>query len=238
MAPQQQYTLDDFQRFARANFPAEYASIADANLHRFENRWTMDEQNQAHKLTLLFIGRYYRTKPGGSEAWAHATISGITYYSGKANEICKPVLARYESRIYPDYPLDFMLKSESLQNMRWMVKEYLMEAAINFAFLLAAQLKCVHNVKGRDMLIDFADACSSFRRYKVAMMATGVSSVRQPLTLDSPIDISDVRATHEQLTKDDAQSVDNERGAARNILVQRPLIEGDGMAFDISQQRK
>jgi hypothetical protein len=67
MASQTRYTPDDYQRYATANF-SEYASIVDIKLYRFETRWTMDEQNQAHKTTLLSVGRYYITKSGVLEA--------------------------------------------------------------------------------------------------------------------------------------------------------------------------
>jgi hypothetical protein len=243
MAPQQQYTLDDFQRFATANFPEEYALVADFNLYRFENIWAMNEQNVAQETTLLFIGRYYYTKSGGPVAWAHAATSGMSYYSAKAKEMCKPVLAHHQSRIYPDYPFDLMLKSGSSQLSsygecpRWIVKESVIEAIINFAFLFATQLEYVENVKGTDMLSNFAVACYSFHKYKVVMTAIAASPHQRPALVSSR-PIPEVRARSEHVSNSNTRDVDNERDTARNTPVQRRLIKGDGMAFDPSQQRK
>jgi hypothetical protein len=243
MAPQQQYTLDDFQRFATANFPEEYALVADFNLYRFENIWAMNEQNVAQETTLLFIGRYCFTKSGGPGAWAHVATSGVTYYSGKANNMCKPVLAYHQSWIYPDYPFDLMLKSESSQLSnhgeypKWIVKESVIEAIINFAFLFATQLEYIENLQGTDMLSDFAVACYSFHKYKLVRTAIAASPRQRPALVSSRA-IPEVRARSEHIPNGNARGVENERGAARNIPGQRPLIEGDATAFDPSQQRK
>jgi hypothetical protein len=43
---------------------------------------------------------------------------GVSYYTGKAKEMCKPVLAHHQSRIYPDYPSDLMLKCQSSATWR------------------------------------------------------------------------------------------------------------------------
>jgi hypothetical protein len=225
MAPQTRYKLDDYQRYATANFPVKYASIADIKLYRFETKWTMDEQNQAHKTTLLFIGRYYITKPGGLEAWAHATTSGILYFSGKPYEKCKPVPAHLQSRIYPDYPYDLMLKSESTQRSsfreypKWIVKESVIEAVVNFAFVLLTQLGHVENIKGTDMLSDFAFACKSFHNYKAAMMAT------TPPALVSSRAHPEVQLRSEQILNENCRRVRNTPIPVPPRVMQSPRIE-------------
>jgi len=99
MAPKERYVLEDFTNFGHDNFPVEYAAVADRNIYKFETKTCENDNQQPREATLLFLGRYHYTKSGGPLAWAHATASGIGYYSGKPFRVCKPVPVLVQGRI-------------------------------------------------------------------------------------------------------------------------------------------
>jgi hypothetical protein len=114
IALQERYTRDNFVKYARSHLTDEYVTISALNLFRFEQRTYMDENQQPLEAMLLYVGRWFYSKSGGSQTWALATPSGIEYYSGKHESMCKPVQNLHLTRIYHDYPFDRMFVTQGL----------------------------------------------------------------------------------------------------------------------------
>jgi hypothetical protein len=155
----------------------------------------------------------------------------ILYFSEKPCEKCKAVPDHLQSRIYPDHPFDLMLESKNTQRSsfserpKWIVKESVIEAVVNFAFLLLTQLGYVEKVKGTDMLSDFAYACKSFHNYKVAMMATTATSLTQPSALVSSRAPPEVQLRSEQALNENSRRVRNTPIPVPPRVMQSPRIE-------------
>jgi hypothetical protein len=182
MAPQQRYVLKDFVNYGRLDFPNEFASVADSNIFNFDNKTCVNDDQQPREATMLLLGRYHYTQRGSALAWAYATTSGISYYSGKAGRVCKIVPPRFQTRIYHDHPFDLMFTLQGPNSHghdpTQMVKECVIETMINFAFLRTGRIDHVDNVKGMDMLTNFRFACLNF------CMNSGLARVAEPSLLE------------------------------------------------------
>ena len=126
------------------------------------------EDQQPREGMLLYVGRWY-AKSGDSQTWALATTNGINYYSGKHGRVCIPVQHFHRTRIYHDYPFDRMFVTQGLHATRdqtHSVKESVVEAVINFAFLLTGRIDYVkiENKAGAEMLSKFKFACTNLHR--------------------------------------------------------------------------
>lgn len=60
MAPQQQYKLRDFLKFAHGNLPSH---LANEKLYRFEKRTFINQIGQTCEATLFFLERFLYTSP-------------------------------------------------------------------------------------------------------------------------------------------------------------------------------
>jgi hypothetical protein len=173
MAPQKQYTLADFLKFAHGNLPS---NLADVQLYTFEQRMIVDEKDRAHEVTLLHLGRYF-FRENGPQAWAQALTTGITYYSGQSGRVCKPIPQQHQVKIYYDYPVDRLFNMEG-RNTYYRTDRYeptlairdsVIETVIVFAFLYTGRLYLIDTFKSAAMLNNFKIACANFHKNAVKL---------------------------------------------------------------------
>jgi hypothetical protein len=167
MAARKGYTLEDFQCSMSASCPIEYASVADPELFAFDTLEIMNFLSGPQDVSMLRIGNCI-VQHERNLVWAYSTPSSIVYYIGNLERECKLMPPHLQTTI--DYGMPFMMMyksvgwSEGVDEVVPMVKKQVMEAAINFAFLLTGRVKYVENVKGEYVLSNFLFACHLYYR--------------------------------------------------------------------------
>jgi hypothetical protein len=155
MASQTQYKLEYFTRFAKENFPTEYASIADVNLYEFERKTYLDTNKRPHHVDMLRVARYHK-KANGPRVWAVATNSSIMYYWGNLTDrVLTTVSDENRNRIYYDGRFgEISGVQDTGQGETFIRKQgrFAIETVINFVFMLTDRLDYVVNTQGTDML--------------------------------------------------------------------------------------
>jgi hypothetical protein len=143
-----------------------------------EQRMIVDENDRAHEVTLLHLGRYF-FRENGPQAWAQALTPGITYYSGQSYRVCKLILQQHLAKIYYDYPFDRLFNMEG-KNTYYRTDRYepilairdsVIETVIVFAFLYTGRLYLIDTFKSADMLSNFKIACANFHKNAVKLEA-------------------------------------------------------------------
>ncbi|KAH8724890.1 hypothetical protein GQ44DRAFT_772629 [Phaeosphaeriaceae sp. PMI808] len=173
MPPMKQYVLEDFKAYAQKSFPFDFTLVANPNIYTFKRMSFVNDNHEAFTAKLLHIGSYW-AKANGPTAWAHVESSGISYYTGKLGEVCKPIRKDRQSRIYHSSPFSLMIlrderpdRDGSMTAKRMAV----IETAINFAFLASGHYRQVNSRSGNAMFQDFELAYTNFHRNSSHMMA-------------------------------------------------------------------
>ncbi|KAF3033191.1 hypothetical protein E8E12_002990 [Didymella heteroderae] len=162
--PKAHYTAKDFKRYARKDFPEQFAVFRDTYTCRLEDKTYLDENHTAHGTKALLVGHYH-TRQGGPQVWAQATPSGVRYFSGKPNEsLCVPVPEQHVSRIYYGAPYNVVHVAQEggSRTAGRKAGHYFVETIINVLFLLAGQIEQVSNPGQTDMLGNFRYVCMNF----------------------------------------------------------------------------
>jgi hypothetical protein len=239
MVPQKQYTLADFLRFAHGTLPSH---LADVNLYKFAKRIVVDKKERTRGATLLFLGQYW-FKEGDLQSWAHATSSGISYYTGKSGRVCKPIPRKHQAKIYHEHPFDQLFEIEGRncyhRNDRYEptlnVKDSVIETAIVFAFLYTGQLHHIENFGGVDMLNNFKLACANF--HDSTMKVKAESPVRElSRSVEAP-DVEEVPLPSKQGTRKKRRRIDIDLGLSPTPLIRPPRTGRNVNASESSPQR-
>lgn len=214
MPAERRYTLDGFIKTGQKKFTEEFGHMNNQNLFHFESKTYIDEKQQAFEGTLLLVGRWYysTTKAAGPMTWALSTSHGISYYCGSPGQILVPALQR--ARIYHDAPFDLMFKSDGLsvsQNAyerNHQVKEAIIEAAINFAFLLTGRISHFDNIAGTDVLGNFQFACVNLYKNSNKTKTTKLPLQQHLNCAESPAALSERQRGLVEMKDDECSGID------------------------------
>lgn len=161
MEPKEHYTSKDFKRYARKEFPNEYAVFRELYLCNFENKTYFDINQAAHNLSVLLVGQYC-TRQGGPAVWAQATATCVRYFSGKdTGTVCTLIPEKNLGRIYYSAPYSSIgdVQENRSGSASRKAGTCFVETIINVLFLLTGQLEQVSNPSKIDMLSNFRYVC-------------------------------------------------------------------------------
>lgn len=232
MEPKAHYTAKDFKRYARKEFPEQFATFHDMYGCHLENKTFLDENHTAHGVKVLLVGHCY-ARQGGPPVWAQATTTGVRYFSGKSVEsVCSPIPERHVSRIYYDAPYNIVLGAHygRSRTAGRKASHYFVETIINVLFLLAGQIEQVGNPGHTDMLGNFRYVCINYEQKPKIQDISNVSHSRQ-FEIPSPQNTSELVGREEKKRKrvcDDSsqrikEEVIEENQLAQHITSNSPL---------------
>ncbi|KAH6614290.1 hypothetical protein C7974DRAFT_418008 [Boeremia exigua] len=111
MEPKEQYTLSDFKRFGRKEFPIEFKYFQTTYAASFQKRTYLDENNAVHSVNALLVGNYHKQQ--GPSVWAEATTTGVRYFFGNADDLVTTVITEKNvNRIYYAAPYNRWVGSQ------------------------------------------------------------------------------------------------------------------------------
>ncbi|KAJ4355337.1 hypothetical protein N0V95_003012 [Ascochyta clinopodiicola] len=163
MGPKDHYTGKHFKRYARKQFPGQYALFQDLYMCNFENKTYVDANHAAHDVSMLPVGRY-RARKNGPPVWAQATGACVKYYRGKAGGVlCIPIPEEHVTRIYCSSAYSSVVGTPigRSRGVGKKAEHYFAETIVNVFFLLTGRLEQVNNPGKTDMLSNFTYVCMS-----------------------------------------------------------------------------
>lgn len=186
-------TLSNYENFAQREFPNEYAHFANTNDFIYELKTFVDGNGNTKQADLISIGHSFK-QIGTSNAWAHATISSMGYYSGlQSCPTAKLVPNKHQARIYfSDHPFSLMVNTEnewssqSVRNGHNAIWPEVVNSVIYFVFLKTRKLKHVNCRHRANMLGSFKIACMNFRRNQGIEIFNQHVPLQQFLSADEP----------------------------------------------------
>ncbi|KAF9694690.1 hypothetical protein EKO04_007295 [Ascochyta lentis] len=161
MEPKDNDTAKNFRRYARKEFPDEFARFRNFYRCDFEEKTYLDENHAAHNVSVLLVGHYH-TRKAGPPVWAQATSTCVRYYQGKAGApVCTPIPEEHVTRIYYSAPYSTMVGAQTGRSRPTdrKAEHYFAETIVNVFFLFAGRLEQVSNPGKTDMLSNFRYAC-------------------------------------------------------------------------------
>ncbi|KAF3003441.1 hypothetical protein E8E13_002190 [Curvularia kusanoi] len=182
MEVKEHYTLRDFERYAREEFPSEFAALRNTFTCVFERKTYFDENNAVHDIEALLVGTY-NTRQSATAVWAQASDTGVRYYSGRSTEtICYVVSEMQISRVYFQEPYSSITgnQREKSRTMGRKPGHLVAETVINAMFLLTGRLDKVSNPYKSDMLSNFQRFCKMIASKDNAQETAMVDSTRHP----------------------------------------------------------
>ncbi|KZM24025.1 uncharacterized protein EKO05_0009329 [Ascochyta rabiei] len=163
MEPKDHYTAKHFRRYARKEFPDQYALFRDLYMYNFENKTYVDKNHAAHDVSVLLVG-HYRARKGGPPVWAQATETCVKYYQGKMGDIlCTPIPEEHVTRIYYFATYSSVVGTQVAKSRvaGRRAEHYFAETIFSVLFLLTGRLEQVSNPGKTDMLSNFKYVCMS-----------------------------------------------------------------------------
>lgn len=219
MDPKEFYTSKDFKRYARKEFPTDYALFRERYVCTFEAKTHLDANHAAHNINALLVGSYH-VRQGGPLVWAQATAIGIRYFSGKETDaICMPISEKHVNRIYYSSPYSptFETQDGRSRTAGREAVQYFAETIINVLFLLTGRLQRVGNPGKTDMLSNFRYVCVNVKPV-LPCREDGLSAVpRQPEVSPTDDSVERVRKKRKRSFDEHGQRIKEEEDESKIV---------------------